>query len=218
MARNGFLYRNSLGLVLIALMLASLTAQIYTGWRTENKELAEEGQHMLSVGEYLQSGHFVQATFENWESEFLQMMLYVLLTVSLRQKGSSESKKLSGDQEVDRESTPHPDAPWPVRKGGLWLTIYKHSLSLAFGVLFVISFILHFLGSYHDFNLEQAVKHKPPVTAGAYIYETRFWFESFQNWQSEFMAVASIVLLSIWLREKGSPESKPVDMPHSENP
>src|SRR5690606_24169355 len=174
MARNGFLYRNSLGLVLIALMLASLTAQIYTGWRTENKELAEEGQHMLSVGEYLQSGHFVQATFENWESEFLQMMLYVLLTVSLRQKGSSESNKLYGDQAVGSVSTPHPDAQWPVRNGGLWLTIYLHSLSLAFGVLFVISFILHFRGSYYACYLEPAVKHKPHVTARAYIYDTRF--------------------------------------------
>jgi hypothetical protein len=205
-------------LVLIALMLASLAGQVFTGWQTENNELAEEGQNLLSISEYLQSGHFIQATFENWESEFLQMMLYVLLTVSLRQKGSSESKKLSGEEDVDREPTPHPSAPWPVRKGGIWLTIYKHSLSLAFGILFLTAFMLHFLGSYRDFNFEQSIKDKPPVTAGAYLRESRFWFESFQNWQSEFMAVASIVILSIWLREKGSPESKPVDMPHGENP
>jgi cytochrome b len=99
MAKTGFLYRNGLGLVLIALMLASLTGQVFTGWQTENNELAEEGQNLLSMGEYLQSGHFIQAIFENWESEFLQMMLYVLLTVSLRQKGSSESKKLSGEED-----------------------------------------------------------------------------------------------------------------------
>jgi hypothetical protein len=218
MKKFSFFYRNGLGLVLIALMLCTFLGQIYAGWSTENKELAEEGQNALSVREYLQSGHFIQATFENWESEFLQMMLYVLLTVSLRQKGSSESKKLTGEDEVDREPIPHPNAPWPVRKGGVWLAIYKHSLSLAFGILFLISFILHFVGSYRDFNLELTIKNKPPVTAGEYLHESRFWFESFQNWQSEFMAVASIVILSIWLREKGSPESKPVDMPHGENP
>ncbi|WP_026969656.1 DUF6766 family protein [Algoriphagus terrigena] len=218
MSKNGFFYRNSLGIVLIALMIVTLSGQAYTGWITENKELVEEGQAPLSIGEYLQSGHFLQATFENWESEFLQMMLYVLLTISLRQKGSSESKKLEGEEDVDKEPTPHPDAPWPVRKGGIWLSIYKHSLSIAFGILFVVSFVLHFFGSFHDFNLEQSIKGKPTVEAASYLFESRFWFESFQNWQSEFMAVASIVILSIWLREKGSPESKPVDMPHSENP
>ena len=218
MSKNGFFYRNSLGIVLIALMIVTLFGQAYTGWITENKELVEEGQAPLSVGEYLQSGHFLQATFENWESEFLQMMLYVLLTISLRQKGSSESKKLEGEEDVDKEPIAHPDAPWPVRKGGIWLSIYKHSLSIAFGILFLISFILHFFGSFHDFNLEQSIKGKPTVDAASYLFESRFWFESFQNWQSEFMAVAAIVILSIWLREKGSPESKPVDMPHNENP
>jgi len=218
MSKNGFFYRNSLTIVLIALMIVTLSGQAYTGWITENKEQVEEGQPPLSVGEYLKSGHFLQATFENWESEFLQMMLYVLLTISLRQKGSSESKKLEGEEDVDKEPIAHPDAPWPVRKGGIWLSIYKHSLSIAFGILFVISFVLHFFGSFHDFNLEQSIKGKPTVDAASYLFESRFWFESFQNWQSEFMAVASIVILSIWLREKGSPESKPVDMPHNENP
>jgi hypothetical protein len=119
--------------------------------------LAEEGRRLLSFGQYVQSGHFIQATFENWESEFLQMMLYVLLTVSLRQKGSSESKFLTEQEDVDKEPKPHPDAPWAVKKGGIWLKIYKHSLSLAFGVLFLISFVLHFYGSYKDFNSEQMI-------------------------------------------------------------
>lgn len=173
---------------------------------------------MLDFGEYLQSGHFIQATFENWESEFLQMMLYILLTVSLRQKGSSESKSLTEKEYVDEEPKPHPNAPWPVKKGGIWLKIYKHSLSLAFGILFLISFALHFFGSYKDYNSEQIIKNKMTVSASDDFFDSRFWFESFQNWQSEFLAVASIVLLSIWLREKGSPESKPVDMPHSKTP
>ncbi|PZU06357.1 MAG: hypothetical protein DI622_18135 [Chryseobacterium sp.] len=217
MNSKSFFYRNSLSIVLLFLMLSFLLAQFLTGWKTENKELIENGEHALNIMQYLQSGHFIQATFENWESEFLQMMLYVLLTVSLRQKGSSESKSLEGEEEVDKEPQPHPNAPWPVKKGGIWLKIYKHSLSLAFGILFLISFILHFYGSLKDYNTEQISKNEPVVSALQYISESRFWFESFQNWQSEFLAVASLVILSIWLREKGSPESKPVDMAYDEN-
>ncbi|PWN71451.1 hypothetical protein C1631_002155 [Chryseobacterium phosphatilyticum] len=218
MSRTGFFYRNSLSIILITLMTCSLAGQFLTGWKTENKELTENGQSALNFYEYLHSGHFIQATFENWESEFLQMMLYVLLTISLRQKGSSESKSLTQKEDVDKEPVAHSKAPWPVKKGGLWLKIYKHSLSLALGILFLISFILHFYGSLKDFNQEQVMKNELPVTALHYLSESRFWFESFQNWQSEFLAVACLVLLSVWLREKGSPQSKPVDMPHDETP
>lgn len=180
--------------------------------------MAENGQAELNFVQYFHSGHFIQATFENWESEFLQMMLYILLTVSLRQKGSSESKSLSEQEEVDQEPVAHSDAPWPVQKGGIWLAIYKHSLSLVFGFLFLVSFTLHFYGSWKDYNAGQIMKGRSDITASKYILESRFWFESFQNWQSEFLAVFSIVILSIWLREKGSPESKPVDMAHDETP
>lgn len=218
MSKKGFLYRNSLSIVLIIFMVFCLIAQFFTGWKTENKELVEHGDQALTIGQYIHSGHFIQATFENWESEFLQMMLYVVLTVSLRQKGSSESKSLDEEEDVDKEPVPHANAPWPVKKGGVWLKIYKHSLSLAFAILFIISFSLHFYGSLKDYNEEQISKEKPTITAIEYITESRFWFESFQNWQSEFLAVASLVILSIWLREKGSPESKPVDMPHNETP
>ncbi|MFN4363737.1 DUF6766 family protein [Chryseobacterium hispalense] len=218
MSKQGFLYRNSLSIVLIIFMISCLAAQFFTGWKTENKELAENGEAALNIGQYVHSGHFIQATFENWESEFLQMMLYVLLTVSLRQKGSSESKSLDKEEDVDKEPVPHADAPWPVKKGGIWLKIYKHSLSLAFALLFLISFSMHFYGSLKEYNEEQISKEKPTMSASQYITESRFWFESFQNWQSEFLAVASLVILSIWLREKGSPESKPVDMPHHETP
>ncbi|WP_235696067.1 DUF6766 family protein [Epilithonimonas caeni] len=218
MSKNNFLYRNSLSFVLISLMLIFLVGQFFTGWRTENKELAEEGQALLDFGQYIRSGHFIQATFENWESEFLQMMLYILLTVSLRQKGSSESKSLTEQEDVDKEPKSHANAPWPVKKGGIWLKVYKHSLSLAFGILFLVSFSLHFYGSLKDHNSEQMIKNKATASVSDYFFDSRFWFESFQNWQSEFLAVAAIVLLSIWLREKGSPESKPVDMAHGETP
>lgn len=218
MSKKGFFYRNSLSIVVLGLMLICLLGQFFTGWKTLNKELAEQGSSMLSLGDYIHSGHFIQATFENWESEFLQMMLYIVLTVSLRQKGSSESKSLEEKEDVDKEPHPHPRAPWPVKKGGIWLALYKHSLSLAFALLFLASFGMHFYGSLKDYNEEQMVKHEPTVSAMHYISDSRFWFESFQNWQSEFLAVFSIVILSIWLREKGSPESKPVDMAHDETP
>ncbi|UWX61891.1 hypothetical protein N0B40_06295 [Chryseobacterium oranimense] len=218
MSKKSFFYRNSLSIVLIILMLSCLMGQFFTGWTTLNKELAEEGSPQLSLGAYIHSGHFIQATFENWESEFLQMMLYIVLTVSLRQKGSSESKSLEEKEDVDKEPEAHPKAPWPVKRGGIWLSLYKHSLSIAFAILFIASFGMHFYGSMKDFNEEQRVKNEPLVTASEYISDSRFWFESFQNWQSEFLAVASIVILSIWLREKGSPESKPVDMAHDETP
>lgn len=218
MSKNNFLYRNSLSIVLIMLMIIFLIAQFYTGWKTENKELAEEGQRSLTYGQYIQSGHFIETTFENWESEFLQMMLYVLLTVKLRQKGSSESKSLDVKEDVDKEPVVHANAPWPVKRGGIWLKIYKHSLSTAFTILFILSFSLHFYGSLKDHNSERLIKGRPAVSALQYLSESRFWFESFQNWQSEFLAVAALVLLSIWLREKGSPQSKPVDMAHNETP
>jgi hypothetical protein len=149
------------------------------------------------------------------------MAIYVLLTVSLRQQGSAESKKLAGeegadDEEVDREPVPSPDAPWPVRKGGIWLKMYSNSLSITFILLFILSFWLHFAGSLKDFNEEQVIKGESTVSGSDYIVDSHFWFESFQNWQSEFLAVASIVLFSIWLRQKGSPESKPVDAPYSQ--
>lgn len=184
--------------------------------RQKNEELLEHGKAALTLGQYLTSGHFYQATFENWESEFLQMSIYVLLTVSLRQKGSSESKSLTEKEPVDRVPKAHRNAPWPVKKGGLWLKIYQNSLSLAFASLFLISFVLHFCGSLKEENEQLLDKGMPPQHWKDYITGSRFWFESFQNWQSEFLAVAAIVLLSIWLRQKGSPESKPVDAPDDE--
>ena len=132
----------------LLLFVIALIGQFFSGHDDNNKERKEHGQRPLSVSEYIYSGHFIQATFENWESEFLQMALFVLLTISLRQKGSSESKKCEGKEEVDREpSARRKDAPWPVKKGGIYLKIYKHSLTIALLILFLISFVLHFYGS-----------------------------------------------------------------------
>ena len=207
-----FFKNNGLSIVFLLLFMISLIGQLLTGYYHHNQERIEEGHNGLTIYEYLHSGHFIQATFENWESEFLQMALFIVLTISLYQKGSSESKKIGETEEVDREpSTSRPEAPWPVKKGGFILKLYKHSLSITFVILFILSFLLHFYGSFKDENEQLLLKGMNPVSATQYIGQSRFWFESFQNWQSEFLSVFSIVVLSIFLRQKGSPQSKPVD-------
>ncbi len=211
-----FFYENSLSLVVTTMVVVTLLAQSLTGWYENNEELQQMQLAPLTYLNYLKSGHFIEATFENWESEFLQMGLYVLLTVWLRQKGSSESKKLYETEEVDRSPQPEEDAPWPVKAGGIWLALYKNSLSLAFFALFLMSFYLHALGGTEVYNIEQAHQGKELVTTWGYMGTSRFWFESFQNWQSEFLSIVSIVVLSIFLRQQGSPESKPVDAPNGQ--
>jgi hypothetical protein len=209
--KHGFLKRNGLSLVLVLLLLMAFAGQVLTGWKEHNDERADAGRSELTLGGYLRSPHFISATFENWESEFLQMTLYVLLTVKLYQVGSSESKDPDKEEEVDREPVRKASAPWPVRRGGWVLALYKNSLSIAFGLLFAVSLALHFCGSYGAYREEQYDHGREVEPMTDYAMNSRFWFESFQNWQSEFLAVLSIVVLSIWLRQKGSPESKPVD-------
>ena len=174
------------------------------------------GGQPLTLVQYLSSGHFFEATFENWESEFLQMALFVTLTMFLYQKGSSESKNPEKkEEEVDREpDRRRKDVPWPVTKGGWALSIYKHSLCYALFLLFLLSFGLHWYGSLNDYNQEQLLKGLPTESAMGYLSNSKFWFESFENWQSEFLSVVSLAVLSVYLWEKGSPQSKPVDAPH----
>ena len=210
--------RNSrLAQVCFALFAVFLAAQALTGWRAHDADQAQHGEPGTSLASYLTSGHFVEATFENWESEFLQMGAFVLLTAFLVQKGSAESKKEEGDPS-DEDPAAHrrdPDAPWPVRRGGVVLLVYENSLLIAFAVLFVGSLIGHALGGSREFSAEQEAHGGAAVSVVSYVTTSRFWFESFQNWQSEFLAVAAIVVLTVFLRQRGSPESKPVHAPHA---
>ena len=209
-----FLYENGLLLFTFLLIVGTWIGQVFAGWHDHNGDLRQLHMAPLTLGQYLHSGHLLEATFENWESEFLQMGTYVLLTKGLRQKGSPESKKLEGDEEVDQQPDPHkPGAPWPVRRGGWWLHIYKHSLSLAFFACFFASVYLHARGGADDYNLEQAYQGQPLVTVWGYLHTSRFWFEALQNWQSEFVSIFSLVALTIFLRQQSSPQSKPVDAP-----
>ncbi|HEY1155174.1 MAG TPA: DUF6766 family protein, partial [Arthrobacter sp.] len=169
--------------------------------------------------EFLGTGAFVEATFENWESEFLQMAMYVVLTVFLFQKGSSESKPLgkkAPHDEDPREAAISRATPWPIRRGGAVLKLYEHSLSILLFALFLGSFVLHAAGGVDEYNQDQQSHGQPAITLLQYLGSSRFWFESFQNWQSEFLAVGVLVGASVYLRQKGSPESKPVAEPHYE--
>ena len=214
---KSLLRNNGLSLVLLLFFFVTNGGQAYTGLKQYNSERKERGAAEVSIGSYLGSGHFIEATFENWESEFLQMALFVTLTMFLYQKGSSESKDPDKKEEVDREPDPNKkDAPWPVRKGGFMLSIYKHSLCYSLFLLFLLSFCLHWYGSLKDYNEQQAMKGQPVETAVQYLGHSKLWFESFENWQSEFLSVFAIVLLSVFFRQKGSAQSKPVDAAHAE--
>jgi membrane protein implicated in regulation of membrane protease activity len=214
-----FLRDNGLTIALMALFAISLIGQVFAGWRHENEQLAEHFEPAISLAAYVVSGDFLSALFENWESEFLQMSAYVVLTAYLVQRGSPESKKPDeqNPQDADpKRSRDKAHAPWPVRRGGLALQLYSHSLGLVLILLFLASFVLHWVNSWRK-SVEDAGLHgQAPETLMQYLGGSEFWFESFQNWQSEFLSTAVLIVLAIWLRERGSPESKPVSAPHSQ--
>ena len=213
-----FLRDNGLSVALLVLFAVCLAGQALAGWRALLEELRVHAMPPIGFAEYLATGHFISAVFENWESEFLQMAAYVLLTVFLIQKGSSESKKPGEANPEDEPPHRHrddPDAPWPVHRGGLALKLYSHSLSIALVALFLASFWLHLAGSTKRMN-EEALEHRQPTrTMAETLVDAEFWYESLQNWQSEFLSIAVLLVLGIYLRERGSPESKPVAAPHA---
>jgi hypothetical protein len=203
----------------LALFVIFFGGMMLTGFRVYNAEQLEHGDQAVSLGRYLLSGDFHEATFENWESEFLQMAMYVVLTIFLFQRGSSESKPVdrpAAQDEDPRDAADRPGAPWPVRRGGWVLTVYENSLSGLFFILFFASLAAHAIGGARAYNAEELAHGGEPVSTLQYLGTSRFWFESFQNWQSEFLAVAAIVGASVYLRQRGSPESKPVAEPHRE--
>jgi hypothetical protein len=212
------LHDNALSLTMFGLFLILLVAQSITGYRVNNHENQEHHQPPESYTEYLTSGDFAEATFENWESEFLQMGAYVLFTAWLIQKGSPESRSPDGEEadQDPRQERDNPEAPGPVHRGGLALTLYENSLSLALLGLFVLSFVFHALGGHAQYNQQQLEHGQATVSLWGFVTSSEFWFQSMQNWQSEFLAVAVLVVLGIFLRQRGSPESKPVAAPHAQ--
>lgn len=196
------LRNNGLSIVLASLFLIFWGCQAVSGWQVHNEDLRLAGRGLLSFGDYLGSGHFWQATGENWESEFLQMGCYVVLTVFLYQKGSAESKDPDGSAGTEHDVHSARFSWW-----------YRNSLSLAFLALFLISFAIHAAGGLINENEERSGRGQSLETMRGLLTSPRFWFQSFQNWQSEFLAVFSIVTLTIFLRQQGSPESKAVGDP-----
>jgi hypothetical protein len=210
---NGLLIAN---LLLFVVFLGGMTV---AGWQVYNDDQLDHGSPPVGITEYLGTGDYGEAVFENWESELLQMGMYVVLTAYLFQKGSSESKPIGSPapQDADpRLARKTSTTPWPVRRGGWVLAVYEHSLAIFFFVLFFATVALHAATGAAANSEEQAAHGQPAVTAVEYLGTSQFWFESLQNWQSEFLAVALIVGASVWLRYRGSAESKPVAAPHAE--
>jgi hypothetical protein len=215
---------HSLSIVALVLFALCMVGQALAGRAEFNQEQRDHHEEPISMGAYLTSGHFGEATFENWESEFLQMAVFIALTAFLVQKGSAESRKPpeepdSEEQPEDERPEDHrrdPNAPWPVRAGGIYLAVYKRSLSLVLFILFAISFALHAVTGAVDYNQEARAHGGELLTTLQYLATSRFWFESLQNWQSEFLSVWAIAVFSIWLRQQGSPESKPVHAPYEQ--
>ena len=200
-----FLRDNGLTLTLTAAFLFCLVGMLLAGWQSHNEDLAAHHAALLSLWDYAGSGDFISAVFENWESEFLQMAVYVVLTAYLFQRGSAESRD---PDEPGREGDAEEDVPY--RSHPLLGFLYAHSLGIVLALLFVASFVLHWQGSLAAANQEAALHGGEIKSAFSYLADAQFWFESMQNWQSEFLSTAVLVVLSIFLRYRGSPESKPV--------
>ncbi|WP_313326716.1 DUF6766 family protein [Sphingobium yanoikuyae] len=212
------LKNNGLTIALLTLFAVCIAGQYIAGWYVELEDARRHAQPGLTLFAYAASPQFLSSVFENWESEFLQMAAYVVLTAFLIQRGSAESKDPDApprDNDLGQKAQ-EDGAPSILRKGPLWRAIYARSLGLALILLFVASFTLHWINSAHA-SAQEALEHgETPTTVLAYLGDAQLWFESFQNWQSEFLSTAVLVVLSIFLRQKESPESKPVAAPNAQ--
>jgi hypothetical protein len=211
----------SLTLFFLAIFLLSLVGQSIAGLVAFNEQQQSHGQPTLSYGRYLVSADFGGNVMENWQSEFLQFTLIVVATVWLVQRGSTESKKpeeAGPESDADARVGEHAprDAPTWAKVRGLRLKVYENSLGLAMLGIFLGAWVAQSLANRAQFNEEQATHGEAAVTWPAYLQEPDFWNRTLQNWQSEFLAVATMAAFSIYLRQRGSPESKPVGAPHAE--
>jgi hypothetical protein len=214
-----FVRENSLSLFFAAIFLAALVAQAFTGHDAYNEDQLAHGESTISLGRYLTSSAFGRAVMENWQSEYLQFTLFMLGTVWLLQKGSPESKELNQaglesdqDQKIGRHAIER--SPRWARVGGLRTAIYSNSLLIAMAAIWLGSWFAQAVTGWSEFNSDQLEHHEPSVSLGAYLGKSHFWEQTLQNWQSEFLAVGSFVVFAVYLRQRGSPESKPVGAPH----
>lgn len=211
---RSFFKNNGLTITLMLMFAGSLLGHALAGVRFENEQLALHGQPALSLSAYLVHPQFLSTLFENWESEFLQMSAYVVLTAFLFQRGSSESA--DPDAPPRDEKMGSKDAPAALRRGAVARWLYAHSLGIVLFLMFLATFSLHWFYSAKEAANEAVAHGETPTAIVDYLADPGFWFESFQNWQSEFLSTAVLVVLSIYLRQQGSPESKPVGASHGE--
>jgi len=220
MAMRRFLAENSLGLFFGFLFLAALTGQAVAGHIAFNQEQLAHGGEAISLSRYLISSEFGQAVMENWQSEYLQFLLFLMATVWVLQKGSPESKQLdnagreSGEEQMIGRHAKR-DSPRWAQAGGWRAAVYGNSLLIAMGLIFLGSWLAQSLTGWTVYNQEQLDHQAPRISWISYVGNADFWESTLQNWQSEFLAVGSFAILAVYLRQRGSPESKPVGAPHS---
>ncbi|WP_029431642.1 DUF6766 family protein [Blastococcus sp. URHD0036] len=220
-APRGFVRDNALGLAFGGLFLVTLLGQAISGTADFNAEQVANGLEPVSFGDYVTSSSFGVDVMENWQSEYLQFFLYVFATVWLVQRGSAESKEpgdegMESDEEQRVGAHARADSPAWVRAGGWRTTLFSRSLGLVMGGLFLLTWTASSVAGWAAFNSEQLADREDPVSWVGYLGEADFWNRSFQNWQSEMLAVGSMAVLSVYLRQRGSPESKPVGVAHAE--
>jgi Domain of unknown function (DUF6766) len=216
-----FLRENGLSLFFATTFLATLTAQSFAGQHTFNAEQVEHGASAVSWWEYVTSVTFWGAVMENWQSEFLQFTVFIGATVWLVQKGSNESKRLEDAgreteerQRVGRHASERSPRWANVRR---WRRrLYENSLLITMSAIFFATWFAQSLNYWRVFNDEQRAHSQATVSWGRYLLDPDFWETTLQNWQSEFLAVGVMVVFTIYLRQRGSPESKPVGAPHDE--
>lgn len=216
-----FLREHSLSLTFFALLLACLAAQALWGWNGYNDAARTAGLQEIGLGRYLTSSSFAVDIAENWQSEFLQFTLFILLTVWLVDRGSSETKKPGesgpgSDQDQEVGDYAHAESPAWARAGGWRLRLYSHSLSAAMLLIFLVSWTAQLVAGHVADNEERLRDLLRPLSLREYALSSDFWGRTLQNWQSELLAVGTMAVFAIYLRERGSPESKPVGAPHDE--
>ena len=217
--RAKFLRTNSLSLFFLALFLMAVVAQSVVGLHDYNEEASAHGQDELGWGRYVRSSEFGVAVLENWQSEWLQFFLFILATVWFLQEGSPESKELDKaglESDEDQKVGAHADARSPAwaAVGGLRTRLYENSLLIVFGLVFFASWFAQSVTGWNEYNNDQEAHRESTVSWATYVTRPDFWEKTLQNWQSEFLAVGTMVVFSVYLRQRGSPESKPVGAPH----
>jgi len=216
-----WLNENSLSIFFFVLLLLALLGQSIAGWKDFNEDAATHHSQLLSYGRYLVSSDFGEGVMENWQSEFLQFSTFILAGIWFLQKGSNESKNLEDQgQESEKKqrmkSFAEPRSPLWAKVGGLRTTLYANSLLIVMTLIFVLTWLAQSLTGWNQYNNEQQDHDVAPVSWATYIARPDFWSNTFENWQSEFLAVGTMAVFTIYLRQRGSPESKPVGAPHDE--